>query len=120
MARSFKVRAVLPNRDLSLPAGMFLHVELVLAERDALTIPEEAVLAEGRDTFVFVTDEEGRALRRDVVLGQRDLGRVEVTAGLAAGETIVASGLQRLRDGAPVEVQNATADAASPAAAVKP
>jgi membrane fusion protein (multidrug efflux system) len=104
VARSFRVRAVLPNPDLTLPAGMFLHVELILAEREALTIPEEAVLAEGPTTFVFTT-EDGRATRRDVELGQRDLGRVEVVAGLAAGENVVASGLQRLRDGAPVQIR---------------
>jgi len=104
VARSFLVRAVLPNPDLSLPAGMFLHVELILAERTALTIPEEAVLAEGRTTFVFTTA-DGRATRRDVELGQRDLGRVEIVAGLAAGENVVASGLQRLRDGAPVQIR---------------
>ena len=104
VARSFLVRAVLPNPDLTLPAGMFLHVELILAERTALTIPEEAVLAEGRTTFVFTTA-DGRAMRRDVELGQRDLGRVEIVAGLAAGENVVASGLQRLRDGAPVQIR---------------
>jgi membrane fusion protein, multidrug efflux system len=108
VARSFVVRAVLPNPDLSLPAGMFMHVELILAEREALTIPEEAVLAEGRTTFVFAT-EDGRAVRRDIELGQRDLGRVEVVAGLAAGESVVASGLQRLRDGAPVEIRGTQA-----------
>jgi membrane fusion protein (multidrug efflux system) len=62
------------------------------------------VLAEGPTTFVFTT-EDGRAARRDVELGQRDLGRVEIVAGLAAGENVVASGLQRLRDGAPVQIR---------------
>lgn len=113
VARSFAVRAVLPNPDLSLPAGMFLHVELVIDERDALTIPEEAVLAEGPATFVFTTA-DGHASRRDVELGHRDLGRVEVTDGLSAGDQVVASGLQRLRDGAPVEIRDAPAADAQP------
>jgi membrane fusion protein (multidrug efflux system) len=113
VARSFVVRAVLPNPDLSLPAGMFLHVELIIAERAALTIPEEAVLAEGPATFVFTT-EDGRASRRDVELGQRDLGRVEIVGGLAAGENVVASGLQRLRDGAPVEIREAAGAGGKP------
>jgi membrane fusion protein (multidrug efflux system) len=114
VGRSFRVRAVLPNPDLALPAGMFMHVELILGERDAVTIPEEAVVAEGAATFVFTT-EDGRARRRDVELGQRELGRVEVLDGLAAGEEVVASGLQRLRDGAEVEIRGA-ADGAGEAA----
>jgi membrane fusion protein (multidrug efflux system) len=119
VARSFLVRAVLPNPDFSLPAGMFLHVELIIEERDALTIPEEAVLAEGRTTFVFTT-EDGHATRRDVELGQRDLGRVEVTAGLAEGENVVSSGLQRLRDGAPVDIRDTGAGDAPPSASARP
>lgn len=106
VARSFRVRALLPNPDLVLPAGMFMHVELILDERRAVTIPEEAVIAEGAVTFVFTT-EDGRARRRDVVLGQRDLGRVEVVDGLVAGETVVVSGVHRLREGTPVEVRRA-------------
>jgi membrane fusion protein, multidrug efflux system len=106
VGRSFRVRAILPNPDLTLPAGMFMHVELTLAERRAVTIPEEAVVAEGATTFVFTT-EDGRARRREVELGQRDLGRVEVRSGLEAGEQVVASGLQRLRDGAAVQIRDA-------------
>ena len=108
VGRSFRVRAVLPNPDLTLPAGMFMHVELILAEREAVTIPEEAVVAEGASTFVFTTA-DGRARRRDVELGQRELGRVEVVDGLAAGEEVVASGLQRLRDGAEVQIRGTSA-----------
>ena len=119
VARSFLVRALLPNPDLSLPAGMFMHVELILAEREALTIPEEAVLAEGATTFVFTT-EDGRAIRRDVELGQRDLGRVEVVAGLEAGENVVASGLQRLRDGSPVQIRGEGASGAVAAGSAPP
>jgi membrane fusion protein (multidrug efflux system) len=62
---------------------------------------------------VFTT-EDGHATRRDVELGQRDLGRVEIVAGLVAGENVVASGLQRLRDGAPVEIREAAGAGGKP------
>lgn len=113
IARAFRVRALLPNPDLTLPAGMFMHVELILEERPAVTIPEGAVLAEGSSTFVF-TIADGRALRREVRLGQRELGRVEVLGGLDAGDPIVASGLQRLREGLPVEILNSDGPDTSP------
>ena len=56
-----------------------------------------------------------RAERRKVRLGQREAGTVEVLDGVAAGDVVVESGLQRLRDGIAVRVAGA-ADAAAPAA----
>ena len=106
VSRAFRVRAVLPNPDLVLPAGMFMHVEVVLEERPAVLIPEEAVVAEGDETFVFTVQDE-RAARRPVRLGQRRAGTVEVLDGLSAGEPVVQSGVQRLRDGVLVQTRPA-------------
>lgn len=106
VSRAFRVRASLPNDDQALPAGMFMHIEVVLEERPAVLIPEEAVLAEGTGTFVF-TVRDGVAERRPVRLGQRRAGKVEVLDGVAPGEAVVQRGLQRLRDGAAVRVEGA-------------
>jgi membrane fusion protein (multidrug efflux system) len=114
VARAFHVRALLANPDLTLPAGMFMHVELIVAEREALTIPEEAVIVADRASYVFTLEDE-RAVRRDVVLGKRQAGRVEVTEGLAAGERVVIRGIQQLRDGTLVRIEG-TAPAEPPAA----
>jgi membrane fusion protein (multidrug efflux system) len=105
VSRAFRVRAVLPNPDLELPAGMFMHVSVVLQERPAMLIPEQAVLAEGGSTYAFVVA-DGRAERRRIRLGQREAGTVEVLDGLGSHEIVVRAGLQRLRDGAEVEVLN--------------
>ncbi len=102
--RAFKVRARMPNEDLALPAGMFLHVTVVLDVRQALVIPEESVVAEGDSAYVWVAGDDDRASRRVVSLGQRDAGSVEVIDGLAEGERVVVRGVQRLRDGAPIKV----------------
>lgn len=102
--RAFKVRARMPNDDLVLPAGMFLHLTVVLDTRRALAIPEEAVVAEGESTYVWVAGEDDRASRRAVSLGQRESGAVEIVDGLAEGERVVVRGVQRLRDGAPLRV----------------
>jgi membrane fusion protein (multidrug efflux system) len=104
VSRAFRVRAVLPNPNLELPAGMFMHVSVVLEERPAVLVPEQAVIAEGDSTYVF-TVEDGRATRRKVELGQREAGKVEVLDGLAAGELVVRAGLQRMRDGVAVRTQ---------------
>jgi membrane fusion protein (multidrug efflux system) len=103
VSRAFKVRATIPNPDLALPAGMFMLVELTLAERKALTVPEEAVLLTERQASVFVIEGE-RAVLRNIELGQRDVGQVEIKSGLQEGERIAVTGLQRLRHGSTVQV----------------
>ena len=51
-SRSFRVRASLPNPDLLLPAGLFVLVDVTLDEREAVVVPEEAVLTEAGRTVV--------------------------------------------------------------------
>ncbi len=104
VARAFRVRADLPNADLALPAGMFMVVEIVLDTRKALLVPEQAVLSQGRSAFAFRIDGD-KARRVEVKLGQRRYGEVEITDGLALGDRVAATGLQRLRDGSPVTIQ---------------
>ncbi|WP_119458392.1 efflux RND transporter periplasmic adaptor subunit [Rhodospirillaceae bacterium SYSU D60014] len=105
IARSFRVRAELPNPDNALPAGLFMVVRVTLGSRpNAVIIPEEAVVAEGRSTYVFRV-RDGTAERVEVELGHRQVGEVEVLKGLRAGDSVVVAGLQRLRDGAPVRVR---------------
>ena len=102
--RSFEVRAELPNPDARLPDGLFMTVRLVLAERDAVLVPEAALVTEGRRRSVFVV-RDGVAVRTDVEVGQRlDDGEVEITGGLEPGAAVVVKGQQGLRDGMPVRV----------------
>lgn len=107
ITRSAVVRAVAPNDDGRLRPGMLLVVQVTRNVRRSLSAPELALLREGDQSFVYVVtaDETGaRAMRRDVVTGARRDGRVEIVSGLDGSETIVAEGVHRLRDGAPVEV----------------
>lgn len=102
-SRAFKVRALLPNPDLTLPAGMFMHIAVVLDSREAVMIPEEAVMVQGSRTFVYVAA-DGKAAVRPIRVGHREVGAVEVVEGLEAGEAVVIRGTQRLRDGAPLQI----------------
>ena len=102
-SRSFKVRALVPNSQTLLPAGMFMHLTVTLDRRMALMVAEQALVAEAGQNFLFVI-EDGKALRRDVKIGRREFGAVEITQGLAEGEVIVVKGVQKLRDGAKVRI----------------
>jgi membrane fusion protein (multidrug efflux system) len=105
VSRSFDARARIANPGARIPAGAFMRVTLVLDSREGIVAPEEAVVAEAGRTYVYVIA-EGRAARRAVTLGQRRAGAVEVRDGLSEGELVVTRGLQKARDGAPVNILN--------------
>jgi membrane fusion protein (multidrug efflux system) len=115
ISRSFKVRASLPNPDLVLPAGLFVLVDVTLGEREAVVVPEEAIVTEAGRSFVYVVAEE-RAERRSVTLGARTVGFVEVGEGVTAGDLVVTRGLQRMRDGIAVRYDPPAGDDDEPAA----
>jgi len=99
--RSVTVRALLANDDGALKSGMFLNVQLANDERTALLIPEEALTPEAERQFVFVVT-DGKVERREVRIGARQPGTVEILSGLKAGERVVVEGTQKIRDGAAV------------------
>lgn len=105
-SRSFRSRAVVKNEDRALPAGMFMHIAVILDSSPALTIPEEAVVVDGSQSWVFVIAEregEARAERRLVEIGRRAFGVLEVASGLSEGEEVVIRGVQKVREGSKVE-----------------
>ena len=99
--RAVTVRALLANEDGALRPGMFLNVSLANDERETLVIPEQALTPEAERQYVFVVA-DGKAQRREVRIGSRRPGSVEVVAGLNAGEQVVVEGTQKVRDGTPV------------------
>jgi len=103
VTRSVTVRANVPNTDLALKPGMFLDVSLARDERQALMVPEAALVPEQSKQFLFVI-EEGRAIRREVRIGRRQPGKVEVVDGLRSGDQVIVEGTQKVREGAPVRV----------------
>jgi membrane fusion protein (multidrug efflux system) len=113
--RAVTVRALLPNPEGLLKPGMFLTVRLSRGAVDALLVPEQALVPEQGDVFVFVV-QDGAAEKRRVRIGERRVGDVQVVEGLVAGELVVTEGTQKLRDGAPVRLPEA-ADAAARAVA---
>ena len=108
--RAVTVRALLANEDGALRPGMFLNVALANDDRETLVIPEQALTPEAEKQFVFVVA-DGKAQRREVRIGSRRPGSVEVLAGLRAGEQVIVEGTQKVRDGVPVRTTEIAADA---------
>ncbi|MEQ8230697.1 MAG: efflux RND transporter periplasmic adaptor subunit [Gammaproteobacteria bacterium] len=108
--RTLPLEATLDNRDGRLKPGMLMEVTLILGRRDALTVPEAALVTRGPAAYVYVVDEDLIGHRRSVTPGIRRDGWVEIVDGLGAGARVVEAGLQRLRDGQ--KVRPATAQRA--------
>ncbi len=118
--RNVRVRATFPNADGRLRPGMFANVEVISSEKKpALIIPATAVLFAPYGDSVFAIEEKNEqgasttlARQKFVRLGERRGDFVAVVSGLSAGETIVSGGAFKLRNGAPVAVNNALAPGA--------
>jgi|HigsolmetaAR203D_1030402.scaffolds.fasta_scaffold00681_10 membrane fusion protein (multidrug efflux system) len=109
--RSIRIRASFPNADRALAPGMFMAVALVRERFSAPVVLESAVIPEQGKQYVFVVDGT-IAARRQIELGQREPGRVQVLSGLLPGERVVIDGALKLRDGA--AVKDVAVDTAEP------
>lgn len=113
-ARTILIKAVVPNPRRELLAGMFAEARLATEVRpNAVVVPEDAVVAMQGVTLAWVV-KDGKAEMRQVVLGVRRPGWVEVRSGVAAGEMVIVGGYERIGPGSPVmaqEVQRSSGDA---------
>jgi membrane fusion protein (multidrug efflux system) len=103
VTRSITVVAVIENRDGKLKPGMFMTAELQRSRNNVLLIPEQALAPRSGRQFVFVVEDDVVA-EREITLGVRQPGRVEVTSGLTVGALVVVEGVQKVRPGAQVIV----------------
>ncbi len=114
--RSIKIQATVGNNEERLRPGMFVNVEVILPKvKTVLTIPATAVLYAPYSDSVFVVEEKksdgggqaGLAVRQQFVrLGEKRGDFAEVVSGLKEGETIVSTGVFKLRNGQQVVVDN--------------
>ncbi len=104
VSRMVTVRALVPNPEQKLRPGMFLTVELRHDDVSALMLPEQALIPEQSRQFVLVIGGDGVVEKREVRLGRRRPGQVEILGGLSEGELVVVEGTQKARPGEVVEI----------------
>lgn len=105
--RALTARAEFANPGLRIRPGMMMRVQVEQGQRQAVAVPEAAIQYEGEGAFVYQIARNGErttAQRIEVQAGAVANGFVEITAGLDAGDRIVASGLNRIQPGAAVTV----------------
>jgi len=121
--RNIQVQATVTNRDNKLRPGMFVQVELPLGTpRQVVPLPASAInYAPYGDSVFIVTDMKDskgnpyRGVRQQVVKIEGSRGdQVAVTSGINPGDEVVSSGVFRLRNGAPIQINNTVKPENSP------
>lgn len=105
-SRAVSVRAILPNPGARIKPGMLLNVQIEISRRNALAVPEIAVLSEGDTRYVYVLDKDKKAKRTDVQTGLREDGLIEVT-GLPVSAQVITEGVVKVTDGMTVKLAGA-------------
>lgn len=123
VTRNVRVRAIVANPDEALRPGLFAQVAVQLpAERAVLQLPSTAIVYSPYGNSVYVVIEKAATdgtkqlvvEQRFVTIGPKRGDQVAVVKGLKAGDQVVTAGQMKLRNGAPVTINNAVVPANSP------
>lgn len=99
---TIRIKGKLANTDRQLWPGQYVTTRLTLRTvKDAIVIPQAALIVRGNERTVYVVDVQGMAQMKSVQTRQ-PLGELVVVEGLAAGEKVIVEGKQNLRPGTPV------------------
>ena len=110
-------RAIVENKNGSLKPGIFVRVQVRGREpHPALLLSDESIGKDQSRQFVMVVDDQGIVQRRFVDTGQLHNGQREITAGVAANDKVIVSGLLRVHPGDKVESTPANTTSTSLAA----
>ena len=104
--RAIQIRANINNQDFKLRPGMLLQINLQKKMLTTLTLPEASLVPVEDKHFVFVVNGE-TVTRKQVTIGLRKPGKVQIVSGLNEGELVVIEGALKLRHGSKVKVLNA-------------
>ena len=106
---AIRIAGLFPNpHDLLRPGGYGRVRASIRMEKDAVLVPQRAVIELQGSQQVAVVTSDDKVSIRPVTVGDQVGNRWIVTAGLKAGERVVVEGLQKVRDGSPVKVVSAS------------
>jgi len=103
-AMKFNVEITLKNdKGAHLKSGLYAEVELPIKSENKIIIDKKAIVGSMKSPVVYVV-EKGKAVRRELIVGQSNDAQVEVLNGLSAGEAVIVNGQLNLKDGDDVDI----------------
>jgi len=109
------LRARVPNPDKTLLPGTYVTLKATLGQQpNAFRVPQAALQRDAAGAYLLAVGSDGKVVRKDVIVDRQQGPDWIVSKGLAAGDRVIVSGLQRAQPGQPVKA--VPADAKTPAA----
>jgi membrane fusion protein, multidrug efflux system len=98
------LRGQIPNPDHGLLPGMYVTIRATLGQQhDVFNVPQAALQRDATGPYVLVVGGDGNVARKDVVTDAARGGNWIVTSGVAAGDQVIVSGIQRAKPGQPAK-----------------
>ena len=94
--RSLLIRIKINNKNFELIPGSLLEVTIKFNERNSLSVPDTSIMLEGNKVYVYKVIQKNNIEKKEVKIGVRNEGLVEILFGLDEGDTIVAAGLKKV------------------------
>jgi membrane fusion protein (multidrug efflux system) len=101
--RSILVQAKIQNENEELIPGMLLNAKVIFNEKQSLGVPEEALLIQGDDKYIYKINNNEIAQAK-VAIGRRNFGKVEIVSGLNENDLILAEGTNKVRPKSKVKI----------------
>jgi multidrug efflux system membrane fusion protein len=109
---SLRLRADFENGDKQLFPNQFVNIRLLVEENRGVTLVPSAVIQRGADsTYVYLVKDNHTVTIRPVTTGVTEGGDTEITSGVAPGDVLVMTGVDKLQEGSRVTVQFAESPA---------
>ncbi len=96
VTRAVLARAELSNDSTLLKPGMLINVTLIANRTEALVVPEESLVPQDDNQYVYVVNRHGQARQVEVEIGRRRPGLVEIVKGVQAGDKVVTEGVDNI------------------------
>jgi multidrug efflux system membrane fusion protein len=108
-----RVRAMFDNRNFELFPNQFVNAHLLVQEKTGVVLLSDAAIQRStNEIYVYVVKPDSTVTVRNITTGTSDSGETEITSGLAPGDEVVMTGVDKLQEGAKV---NATVPGEQPA-----
>src|SRR5262249_37740710 len=109
-----KLKAIFDNKNNGLYPNQFVNVRLLIdVLKSAVVIPGATIQRGAQGTFVYIVGENSTAELRPVTIKNAEGNDVAIASGLADGESVILEGMEKVQDGAGVDVQTPGAPAAA-------
>jgi multidrug efflux pump subunit AcrA (membrane-fusion protein) len=97
LSRTFTIKVKL--KDARPRSGLFARIRIPVGKREAIIVPDQAIVRKGQLTGVYVVDSQGVVIYRLIRTGNATAGGTEILSGLTINDRAIMSGIERVTDG---------------------